>query len=396
MKNHFNHYHIAVFLSTGSVIFGIIREFLIVALLGFTAHNDYLQLYLSIFYTIGLSIDAVRLACLNLYTSLTLSQLLFCASLVALPFSILVGISMSYTTKILDPFLLFITISGSFLNLIASLLITYCQRHNLFLIAQIINVIPNFILIPGIVIAWSIKTHFAFAMICFTSFIPVAQCSFLLFILRKQFAITPTHSLSLFASVLSFLRHFCAIMGDQFFQIIIRSVFFHYQAGFLSLYAIMIRIYASMKFILIDSFIGSKLAHWHHEISQPDFFSKLIQSTTLPCFILMIGLLISLNLHSHLVVATLQIGFILLLGFYLSTLVRIVYFKINHQQNNPGLVLKFALYEILCALTAFMMMKELSHPVLEILWLGYIAKPFAQLFFLRKREQKIQFKEKYI
>ena len=122
-----------------SLLFGILREFMIVGILGFTAHNDMLQLYLSIFYTIGLTIDAMRLACLNLYSVLSLSRILLAASIIGLPFACLIGFSMSYSSGGLNLQMLMVTIIGSYLNLIASLLITYKQRNNLFLTAQVIR-----------------------------------------------------------------------------------------------------------------------------------------------------------------------------------------------------------------------------------------------------------------
>ena len=64
----------------------------------------------------------------------------------------------------------------------------------------------------------------------------------------------------------------------------------------------------------------------------------------------------------------------------------IVYFKINHHQNNPKIVIRFALFEFACLLLAFLLTKQLNYPILILLWIGYVAKPFGQLLFLRKHE----------
>jgi len=130
MMKSYNHYQVAIFLSTTSLAFGILREFLIVGLLGFSSQNDMLQLYLSIFYSIGLTIDAMRLACLNLYSVLSLPKMLMCATVISLPLALMTGYMMSISTGKLNTQLLLITILGSYLNLIAALLITYNQRHN--------------------------------------------------------------------------------------------------------------------------------------------------------------------------------------------------------------------------------------------------------------------------
>jgi len=379
-------YSIAVFLSTLSMAFGIFREFLIVGLLGFTVKNDGLQAYLSIFYTIGLSIDAMRLACLNLYSQLTLSRIVFTASMIGLPFAIAVGLMMNFSTHGLDTKLLVIAILGSYFNLIATLLITYKQRNNLFLAAQIINVLPNFILIPGILCCYWFASHnIVLAIVSLTSAIPIVQCIFLLLLPSHQ-ASVKQNDLSLSVTLLTFVRHLSAMTGEQLLQIITRAAFFNYGPGYLSLYAMAIRIYAALRFILIDSYIGSRLASWKKDLDQNEFLlTKMINSKTISLLIVLLALCVSLYPSVQLWKATLQMGILLLGGFYFSTLVRIVYFKINRHETNSKLVWRYALYELSFALVAFMLTTSSHYPLLALLWIGFIAKPFAQLIFLRRR-----------
>jgi hypothetical protein len=372
------------------MLFGILREFIILALLGFSARNDTLQLYLSIFYTISLSLDAMRLACLNLYSILSLPRLLFAASLIGLPFAISIGTIMSYATGGLNFSLLSITIGGSYLNLIAVLLITYKQRNNRFLSAQIINILPNFILIPGILLCYYLNHKYLVpSIIILTTTIPILQCSLLL--LLKPGAENPLapQGLSLFASVKIFARHFAAMISEQLFQIITRSAFYNYATGFLSMYAIILRIYSAARFILIDSFIGAKLANWEKNWQEDDTLEKLLNFTLLSLCIASIAFLISLKESHQLIQAGLQISAILICGFYFSTLVRILYFKINRHENNPSLVIRFALCELLCVFVALGLTRQLHYPLLYLLWIGYIAKPFIQLHLLRKHYRLI-------
>lgn len=389
-----NRFTLAVILSTTSLIFGIFREFLIVYLFGFTAKNDNLQLYLSIFYTIGLSIDAMRLACLNLYSILPLSRIITSATTISLLFSIMIGMIMSYFTGGLNPKLLAVTIIGCYLNLIAALLITYKQRHNSFLLGQIINVLPNFILIPGILICyWTSPKDIIFSIILLTSAIPLIQCLLLLLIRTEKTTHIP-NNINFTMSLWVFIRHFSATLGEQLFQLITRTAFFEFGTGYLSMYAITIRVYAAIRFILVDSFIGSKLSHWHQEKSiLEDALAKIINFTFLGFIIAAIALLITTQPADNFLIASLQITALLILGFYFSTLVRIVYFKINQHESNNFLIIRFALFELACAMLAFLLTKELDHPILAILWLGYIAKPFAQLLILRKKYRLISSKE---
>ena len=149
----------------------------------------------------------MRLSCLNLYSVLSLPRLLFSASIIGLPFSIIIGLIMSYATGGLDMRLLAISILGSYLNLIATMLITYSQRNHFFLVAQFINILPNFILIPGILICYYyLNTNLIFSIVCLTSLIPVAQCIILLLLSRRRPQVIHDN-LSLGASITTFARH---------------------------------------------------------------------------------------------------------------------------------------------------------------------------------------------
>ncbi len=382
----YSSYHIAVFLSSLSMVFGILREFLIVSLLGLTLTNDTLQIYLSIFYTVGLTIDAMRLSCLNLFSILPLSRILLSASIISLPFSIGIGMIMSISVGGLDSHILIITMIGSYLNLMAALLITYKQRHNVFLAAQIINVLPNFILIPGVMLCyWISNKQAVFGIVILTSMIPLFQCILLLLLPNHAIEKKEEKQMSLLASLLVFVRHFSASLGEQLFQIIIRAAFFNYQAGYLSLFAIAIRIYTGLRFILIDSYIGSKLAHWEKELQQDDdYLIKMINSTILSSIFVFISLYISLLATNDLMHLAIQVIILLIFGFYFSTLVRIIYFKINRHKSHTALIIRFASYEFIFAGIAFILTKQLNDSLLSIMWIGYVAKPFTQLLFLRK------------
>lgn len=385
LRKHLTTYKIAVFISTLSLVFGIFREFLIVSMLGFSKRNDVLQLYLSIFYTIGLTIDAMRLSCLNLYNQLNLSRILLAASIICLPFVTFIALLMNYSSGGLDTSLLIITILGSYLNLIAALLITYKQRGDVFLPAQIINALPNFILIPGIIICYFISPHNpVYPIVCLTSFIPVAQCAFL-FMLRNRDDVKPHNQLSLRASLLVFIRHFAAMINDQLYQVITRAAFYRFGTGYLSLFAFAIRIYSAARFILVDSFIGSKLANWETKLERDDYLGKIINLTLVSALLATITFLLSLKTYTHFSYSALQMCFLLSAGFIFSTLVRVMYFKINQQENNTWLVLRFALCEFICMLAALLWSMQSDYPIVTLLWIGYIVKPFAQILLLRKK-----------
>lgn len=384
-----NSYQIAIGLSSTSMAFGLLREFLIVGILGFSSQNDILQIYLSIFYTIGMTIDAIRLSCLNLYSKLTLAHMIIAVTCVALPFTVLIAFAMSFATHHTNFVFFILTIFGGYLNLIAALLITYKQRENIFLPAQVINVLPNFVLIPGILI-WNFlgKESITFGIILLTTIIPFIQCLLLLLLKNKSIEKNEKNSISIFKAVGMILRHFTSTLGEQIFQIIIRAAFFQHGPGYLSMYAIFIRVYSAFRFILIDSYIGSKLGDWKKNFNAHFFVNRISSSKT--NLILTVGaLVLSISGQMTWNETLSQMVLLLFFSFYFSILVRIVYFKINHHENNNTLILRFASFELTFALLAYLLTQHTHYPLLFLVWLGYVMKPFIQLLLLRKRFFKL-------
>jgi hypothetical protein len=377
----------AFILSSTSMVGGIFREFLIVFLFGFTAKNDHLQLYLSIFYTIGLSIDAIRLSCLNLFPLLSLPKMIIAASLIVLPFSLIIAFFLSYTTGGLSLVLLTMTILGSYFSLMAVLLITYKQRNNGFLLAQVIHILPNFILIPGIIVCYIFFPIYLIPfIICLTSCIPLLQFLLLWYLPSEIKQINPDNEISIITALGILLRHFSAGLGEQAFQIVIRVAFFTYATGYLSMYAFGIRIYAAARFVLIDSYIVSKLSNWQYEKNFIDtVLSKLVNLTFFNVSIVIMMFIISILSINNLFLVLFQMLSILGVGFYFSTLVRVSYFKINHYIAHSSLVSQFAVFEFLAALLAYLFTKQSHYPIFVLLWIGYIAKYFFQLLILRKK-----------
>ena len=380
-------YHIGVGISAMSVLFGILREFIIIALLGFTSKNDMLQLYLSIFYTIGLSIDAMRLSCLNLFNVLSLPQLVMSASIVSIPFLIVIACIMNYASGGLDFNLLLITLIGSYLNLIAALLITWKQRENAYLRAQFINVLPNFILIPGILLCQLfIPKQLVFSIITLTAIIPVFQCIALMSIPDHSEKKSGGNVREIIKGSATFLRHFSTMSGEQLFQIVTRTAFFRFGAGYLSLFTLIVRLYSAFRFILIDSYIGSKLFTWKNEIKlQKNRFREIIHSGGLTFLIALLTLLISLKIKIDLTETWIRTSCLLLFGFYFSAVVRILYFKINRHENNTSIIMRYTLFEWIFALSAWLISYQSHYPLLILLWIGFIAKPITQSILLRKK-----------
>jgi len=385
---HHHYYRLAVVLASISVVFGLLREILIVAKLGFSATNDTLQIYLSIFYSISLALDAIRLAGLNLCEKLSMQRLLLCATLIYLPFVILVSLVMCKFVGVWDWKMLGVTILGSFMNLIAGLIITLKQRFGNYIGGQFINVLPNFVLIPGILLVFAFHPqNMILALISLSVLIPIVQLLLLPFVKVKKITIEAQYGL--IDSLKIFLRHLSSTSGEQLFQLSVRSASYHLGHGYLSVLAFAIRAYAAVRFILIDSYIGSKLSGWKEELATQAHRTLFIFGPAVQSVIAGFSVLVFLFPQESLFFFAGKLIWILMLSFYFMALVRVIYFKLNRLTHDSNAVWKFSLYEFLFATSCLLGLEKISFSLVFVFWLWYIVKPFAQVKFLEPRLKKV-------
>jgi hypothetical protein len=375
-------YQIAVMLSSLSLVFGGLRELMIAGLLGFTEKNDMLQVYLSVFYISSLNIDAMRLSCLNLYQSLSLFRMALLAFMVGTACALVTCLLMTDLSDKTSLLIMSVTILGSGLHLLSALLITYRQKQDLFLPAQIINVLPNVFLIPGILLCYLFSFgNPVHAIVILTSLVPAIQC-ILLFMLKggTPAPVIPKQT-GLLPALVVFARHSSSMAGEQLFQVIARTAFLRYGHGYLSMYALTVRLYSAFRFVMVDSWIGSRLNEWK---TRPGSLPPARNSILAGSVIALATLCVSLLAQHNLIQTAIQALVLLLSGFYFTAALRILYFRINQQEGGNPPVIRFAVYEMAFAFLAFLLTRQASYPVIALLWLGYIAKPFTQLLMLQK------------
>jgi hypothetical protein len=105
-----------------------------------------------------------------------------------------------------------------------------------------------------------------------------------------------------------------------------------------------------------------------------------------------IAFVLSLQMNATLMSTAMRITVILIFGFYFTTLVRVIYFKINHFEANTKIVMYFSISELISATIAFLVTALPHYPLLSLIWIGFIAKPFMQLFILKKQYQEMNYK----
>jgi hypothetical protein len=379
-------YHWGVLISSMSAGFGLLREVLFVVLLGFSAKNDQLQLYLSIFFTVTLLIDAVRLGTLNLANNATLKELLINIGLLGAPITLLITISYCYLATNLD-YQLLIGVTGScVLNLLAAAIITYKQRLGAFIATHLVNNVVNVILIPGILAIFYLHpAHPVNIIVWLFCSVPVVQVAALLFVKTPQQPkmtgdVTRRHSLVVFS------KQGATVLGDQCLQIILRAAFYHLGTGYLTAFSLLIRIFTTLKTIFVDTYIGVKISQWQHkkqaeqEQGTPFWLSK-----TTNALILLASTLLLVKISNSFVLYNLQLAAMLIPGFYFTTIVRTAYYKINNHHYDNQLIHRYIGIEAVLAILAFALYEWFAINPLILLWLWFVIKPYLQLFIIETK-----------
>ena len=381
----------AVFLSSLSGFLGFFREILIFHALGFSVLNDTLQIYLSIFYMVLLSGDAVRLSTLNLCERLSLNKIIICISLIMLPLIIIEALILYFMAGNINSLLLTLTIIGGYLNVVAGILIIYRQRYGAFLAAQVIYVMPNIVLIPAVLSIYFLPHNLIiYWLVAACTVVPIVQIICLFFI--KVSPVILQEQVTIMSGTMVAARHCVAVLGEQLFQIVVRIMCYRLAPGGLSILAIVIRIHATAKFVLVDSYIGSHLELWD-KVKNAKRFSveAIVSSSTVSAVVMLSSIgLFFLNSHneSQFVV---QLALILILGFYFSAVARIAYYRINREVHNSTLVVRYGLYDLLSAGLCYIALLYGSNAIPFVLWFWYIGKLYLQQLFLQTHYKNITF-----
>ncbi|MCW5589282.1 MAG: hypothetical protein KIT27_06415 [Legionellales bacterium] len=382
-----NHYYISVFISLTSVVFGIFREILIISILGFTAENDRLQVYLSIFYSSALSMDAIKLATLNLCNYLPFHKILAYCGFVALIISSTIGFGICYLTNSKFDILFFAVVIGSALNLIIATIVTYKQKLGAFLGSQIINVLPNFILIPVILFFYFLHTkNLVSGIILACCLIPFFQIIFLAAMKQRTKIIIENSNLSSFNVLMIFIKHIYSIFGQQFFQTITRTMFFKFAPGFLTLISLCTRIYASAKSIFIDSYIGFKLSKWENIQSGklPNINSSILSFGSIVMLLIFVN-----TFSSNIKIFAMQYITVLIIGFFFNARLQIIYYRINCFLHDSMLIVRYGTYELVFVVVGYLMVRFMSADLALFILLWYVIKPIMQIYLLNSRANRM-------
>jgi len=385
-------YSWAVALAAASVGLGIVREVLVIALLGISRANDELQAYLSVIYSISLIGDAIKLAGLNLFDRVPLHRLIIAASIVSSPIAIAVAVAVWYFVPVTTFPLLLLVALGGVLGLFGFLLSAHRQRFGAFFPAHVVSVSSNLLLIPCILLIWALKPpSLTTAFVIIFSLVPVMQTMALLFIRVNSSQNVHNNRVPLREVISVFARQVFGALGKVIFQASLRILTFTAGEGLLSILNILIRFFSSLKLVLVDSFIGLNLQKWaddtggskYYLTHSHNFLSGSLHLITTSLLLLLAVMVSEMYLGGNPLTFAVLAGLILSFGFILESLTRISFFYLNTQEINTRLVWGFNFYELPIAIGGMILVAALQAGPLWLLWLWYLVRPVSQYLYLK-------------
>lgn len=375
--------------SASSVGLGVLREFLIWKQLGFSAVNDRLQVYLYVVYVISMMNDAVRLATLNAIQRMPAGAVgrlvLGIGAIYALGAGAFLFSQYATSPSPPNPWLFVGAIASAWLNMGVVLLVATRQRSGIFLRAHLINVMPNAILIPGIVLVWLLHPADAvtpLAILYFT--LPLFQIFLLLRIPVNEGPHAPYGGAEIRQNSGLFVAHGLAGTGALAFQGALSQSVLQSGAGEFSKLALALRIYDSMRFVLVDTYVARKLAVWKNETTFTHI-ARILQRLLAPQVVLVIAAFALARLSGSLGTA------LVILTFGLTGYIaRTIYYFMNTSTVLKTLVWQFGIQELAFATCVFFGARYGWLGISAMVAVWYTLRPFAQILLLNVRLRPLQ------
>ncbi len=379
----------AVLFSVLSAGLGLGREAFFVGLLGLSANNDQLQLYLSVIYTVSLLGDPIRLASMNLLQRGGLRTLLPSVIVVAV-------VSAAVVTAwfaLLSPKSSLAVLVGSGIaggaNLLVVTLLVHRQRYGHFLLAHVVSVGANIVIFAGILVWWVFIRHdftpYVMGVVCS---VPVFQLVALWLIPTQRPSAAPDeHPARMRDGLRQIGLHAVGSVGGQAAQVLIRGGLGVLLPGALSVFALLARLTDTIRVVFLEPYLGSRMALWAGGQGRvPRLLAgHQFSFDTLGAIVVASAMLIPLPTPSLPSVAV-RLVVLMFLGLYLTSCVRSVYSFVNSHRTPGALIRRLGVAELGLTGVGIGLFMIGALPMMLLVWLFYIVRGAVQLLLLKLAE----------
>ncbi|MGH7561179.1 MAG: hypothetical protein ACRENB_09165 [Gemmatimonadales bacterium] len=387
-------------LSGLAAILGLARELLVLGRLGLRPENDTLQLALSIVYTVALFGEPLRLASLNLLTRRVGAKL--AAGLVVLAAAVGVVTALAYSSDSRLPFAWAVAAgTGGAANLLLAWVLPRCLRRGPFLPVHAVSVLPNLVIIAGLLLPVSSDTAFAGRVVSLFLAAPILQLALLLLLSARGESPEGEPPSELGGVLRPIGWHAAAAVGGMATQFLIRSAALRLgPAGSLTAFVVGLRITETIRAVLVDTYIASRIRRWSegHTGTSPLLDGRWLSAGSILA-VVAAGLAVALfwpesawspgglagALRDPLSILTDPKTIVLLVGLYFVLALRVRYQEVNVAAQPMSLVAKIAGLEIGTAVAVAALGAIAGVPVALLVWAAYVAKPAGGLALVRAR-----------
>jgi len=375
-------YQAAVALSAMSAVLGLGRDVLVVARLGLGAVNDSLQFTLSVTYTISLLGEPLRLAALNLLerrAGIRLSAFLTVGILAAS--ALMTLLFHSSAGRIPLTWLFPAGIAGA-ANLIFAWVLPRCQRAGPFLPVHAVTVMPNILIMTGLVFPAASAEAFAERVIALFLLAPLLQLTALAVLSRfgERRALAPPPTLR--EGLRPMAWHVSGAMGGQAAQFFLRRALLLAPPGTLSSFALVLRGADTLRAVFVDTYIAVRVrrASSGKGVTNAAVDGRWLGPVPL-AMVVALALLVVFVWQRPSSTFLSPAALMVVTGTYLVLALRVRYQELNTSAQPLPIVLRMAGLELGSALAAGAM-SVMAVPVALFAWLIYVAKPAAGLRLL--------------
>ena len=255
--NRFTAYHWGLLLSGLSALLGVLREIILVSYLGFSQTNDHLQLYIAIIFATSLFNESLGLSCLATTRFYSLRRVLEAFT----PFFLLLSLGIAGIYFLIFEYYLpywLLAVSIALANMYIKMLTVFKQRYGSYVKSIAINILPNFLLVPTIILLsrfhisqptpWILM---AYSSICLMQLMSLSRLK----IHIEPFDTALEKPPNAFKYCLSTVSKYLMLApGQQLYALLVRYVCLDFGTGYLSIYSLAERCYLTTKFVVIDSY----------------------------------------------------------------------------------------------------------------------------------------------
>lgn len=384
-------YQAAVVLSGAAAVLGLGRELLMLRRLGLAEGNDALQFALSIVYTVALFGEPLRLGSLNLLGRRIGGALTASLGLLVGAVAVVTTVAYAATGPGLPREWIVVAGAAGAANLILAWVLPRSLRAGPFLPVHAVSVMPNVLIVAGMLLPAESDTVFAERVIYLFFATPVLQLA-LLALLRGARDPEVAGAVRVTEGLRPVGWHAAGAAGTMATQFFIRSaVIGGGPAGALTAFVVALRATETLRAVLVDTYIASKIQRWSEGRRET---SAVIDGRWLTSGLILLvvvaGLGVALAWPWPPGTYADPSAVVLLLGLYLVLALRVRYQERNVSAQPLGVVRRIAGLEVGTAAVVGLVAALPVVPLAVLPWLAYVLKPAIGLGMVAARETDVR------